>query len=33
LLWDAFHPLIDYLEADDWALGAVPITETRSLRP
>jgi hypothetical protein len=28
LLWDAFHPLIDYLEADDRAPGVAPITET-----
>ena len=27
MLWDAFHPLIDYLEADDRAPGVVPITE------
>jgi hypothetical protein len=28
LLWDAFHPIIDYLEADDRAPGVIPITET-----
>jgi len=28
LLWDAFRPLIDHLEADDRAPGVVPITET-----
>src|ERR1700730_11953094 len=28
LLWDAFRPLIDHLEANDHAPGVVPITET-----
>jgi hypothetical protein len=28
LLWDAFRPLIDHLEADDRSPGVVPITET-----
>jgi abortive infection Abi-like protein len=28
LLWDAFRPLIDHLEADDRAPGVVPISES-----
>src|SRR5215210_3509945 len=33
VLWDVFHPLIDYLEADDQAPGVVPITETQGFDP